>query len=284
MINFLSYALISFSPLFLITFGTLISEYAGVTAVFADGIINLTAFLFFAFSLFSGNLAAGAAAALSISVVLMYAFAVFAQRTQANPFLVGLSVNLFASGLSSLLSSLWFGTRSVAAEYLTGTNIFNASSVRFSRYPASVLCLAASTLIIVFLYRSAWGLRTRVVASNGDLLQARKIPIDRYRSIAWCLSALCAGIGGIIYVLKLSAFVPNISAGKGWIALAAVFLGNKNIAKTAAALSVFTAAEYAAAKLQLFPNGFPPSLLTSLPYAAALILFVLLPQEKKRKS
>ena len=89
MINFLSYALISFSPLFLITLGTLISEYAGVTAVFADGIINLTAFLFFAFSLFSGNLAAGAAAALSISVVLMYAFAVFAQRTQANPFLVG---------------------------------------------------------------------------------------------------------------------------------------------------------------------------------------------------
>ena len=46
MINFLSYALISFSPLFLVTLGTLISEYAGVTAVFADGIINLTAFLF----------------------------------------------------------------------------------------------------------------------------------------------------------------------------------------------------------------------------------------------
>ena len=94
MSGFFASIFMSASPLILITAGALVSEYAGVTAVFADGIINLTAFLFFAFAVFTKNLVLAAAAAVSVSVLLMHGAAVFTHKTTANPFLTGLSVNL----------------------------------------------------------------------------------------------------------------------------------------------------------------------------------------------
>lgn len=277
MSGFFASIFMSASPLILITAGALVSEYAGVTAVFADGIINLTAFLFFAFAVFTKNLVLAAAAAVSVSVLLMHGAAVFTHKTTANPFLTGLSVNLFASGASSLLSYTWFGTRGVAAEYITGTSVFSEASIRFSRMPAALLCWACAALVAVFLYKTVRGMHIRITGDAPDVLRARHISVERCKTSAWRISALCAGGAGIVYCLKLSAFVPNISAGKGWLALAAVFLGRKSLWGSCAAVIVFSAAEYAANRLQIFSGKFPPSVLISLPYIAALLLFAVLP-------
>lgn len=280
--NALNYIFVSAAPLMLISIGVLVSEYAGVTAVFADGIINLTAFLFFAFAVFTENLVLSAALSLASAVLIMHALSLFVHKTHSNPFLAGLSVNLFAAGFSSLLSYMWFGTRGIAAEYVTGTGVFSDVSVSFSRLPAAVFAWIFSAALAFILYKTVWGMRIRITGESPEVLASRGIGVNAYKSSAWRISALCAGVSGIIYCLKLSAFVPNISAGKGWLALAAVFLGRKTVRGTFLAIIVFAAAEYAANRLQVFSKTFPPSVLISLPYIAAILLFALLPAGKKK--
>ena len=277
-----NYIFVSAAPLMLISIGVLVSEYAGVTAVFADGIINLAAFLFFAFAVFTKNLVLAAVLSLTASVIIMHLLSLFTHKTGANPFLAGLSVNLFAAGFSSLLSYMWFGTRGIAAEYVTGTGVFSDFSVSFSHLPAAVLAWIFSACIAVILYKTVWGMRIRITGESPEVLAARGIGSNTYKSSAWRISALCAGAAGIVYCLKLSAFVPNISAGKGWLALASVFLGRKTVRGTFLAVIVFSAAEYAANRLQIFSKTFPSSVLISLPYIAAILLFALLPAEKRK--
>ena len=280
--NALHYIFVSAAPLMLISIGVLVSEYAGVTAVFADGIINLAAFLFFAFAVFTEHLALSAALSVASAVLIMHALSLFVHKTHSNPFLAGLSVNLFAAGFSSLLSYLWFGTRGIAAEYVTGTGVFSDVSVGFSRLPAAVFAWTFSAAVAFILYKTVWGMRIRITGESPEVLAARSICAQKYKNSAWRISALCAGASGIIYCLKLSAFVPNISAGKGWLALAAVFLGRKTVRGTFLAVIVFSAAEYAANRLQIFSKTFPPSVLISLPYIAAILLFALLPAGKRK--
>jgi len=278
-----NYIFISAAPLMLISIGVLVSEYAGVTAVFADGIINLAAFLFFAFAVFTKNLVLSAAVSLAFALLIMHALSLFVHKTHSNPFLAGLSVNLFSAGFSSLLSYVWFGTRGIAAEYVTGTGVFSDVSVQFSRLPASVFAWIFSACIAFVLYKTVWGMRIRITGESPEVLAARGICAQKYKNSAWRISALCAGASGIVYCLKLSAFVPNISASKGWLALAAVFLGRKTVRGTFLAVIVFSAAEYAANRLQIFSKTFPPSVLASLPYLAAILLFALLPIGNGRK-
>ncbi len=74
--------------------------------------------------------------------------------------------------------------------------------------------------------------------------------------------------------------MPNISSGKGWIALAVVFLGHKNIFGVVLATLLFAAAEYASNRLQGL-NIIKPAMLLAMPYIFALLLFAVVPSKKR---
>jgi simple sugar transport system permease protein len=69
------------------------------------------------------------------------------------------------------------------------------------------------------------------------------IKSNRYRFIAFLISGFCCGIGGSMLTINLGAFVPNITAGKGWIALVVIFLGNRRPLGLFAAALVFGLSE-----------------------------------------
>lgn len=113
MSNALPEILIMAAPLLFATLGALTTEYAGVLAVFMDGAINLSAFLCIAVTAATGSPLLGFAAASVGTVLFVLAAAFFTEATGANPFLSGLSLNLFATGLTSFFSVSLFGTRGV---------------------------------------------------------------------------------------------------------------------------------------------------------------------------
>ncbi len=92
--------LISAAPSLLAAMGALVSEYAGVMAVFLEGVINLGAFFCFALTAVTGSAAAGAAGSLSVCTLIIFLVSVFTEKTKANPFLTGLAVNLLSSDYS----------------------------------------------------------------------------------------------------------------------------------------------------------------------------------------
>lgn len=266
--------LISAVPLLLASSGALVSELAGVMAVFIDGIINLSAFLFYLCTDISNSAIVGAFFSCLVCIILLWVVSIFTEKTGANPFLAGLALNLFSTGIISLLSSIIYKTQGV----LSASAVLHSGSAQFSR---SVLTPSAYVLVLsaaILLQTSKIGRRLRITGSDPDVLYKRGLSPAFYRTLSWILSGFFASLAGIFLVLKVSSFVPNISSGRGWIALAVVFLGRKKSIGIILAVLIFAAGEFLSNVLQ--GGSVPSGLLIALPYAIALILFILIPSKK----
>lgn len=267
----------SSAPLLLASFGGLVSEYAGRMALFLDGVINLAAFFCFAFVTLTGSLPAGIFLSVSSCILLILATEAAARRLHADPFLTSLALNLFCSALATALSARFFGTQGIL------------TSPEFSFSPEAVR--RYSTVSALLLFGAGWGflkwtrtgLYLRITGSDADVLEARGVSPDFCRTLSWGTAAFYAAGAGCILSLTLSSYVPNISSGRGWTALAAVFLGKKNAAAVGAAAVIFSAAEYAASNIQNITNAVPASVLISFPYFAALLLIFILPGRSRHQ-
>ncbi len=264
LLSILSYA----CPLILSSLGALFTEYAGCLALFLDGLISFSAFLFYAFTLASGSPVAGALLACLTSVIITLGFSLLVERFQANSFIAAIAMNLLFAALTSCFSSIFFGTRGVLA----------AEGFYFSEGTARAATLAVSTLLaafaVYFLGYSRPGLYIRVTGSDAEVLKAKGVEPGHIRSLSWSLAALYGSWAGIFLAMRLSSFVPNISSGRGWMALAAVFLGKKKPLRIIAAVLIFCLADIFSANIQNYISGIPSSFLLSLPYLVSLLLIL----------
>lgn len=267
------------APLLYATLGALVTDHAGVLAVFLDGAITFSAFVCVAVASATGSPALGALAAAASSVLLLALIARFNETTGANPFITGLAFNLLAAGLTSWLSVVIFGTRGVVAlppapgqQAAFGATLFGAL---FTALP-----FAAAGALAFVLRRTTFGLALRATGSDPDFLAVRGLKPARYRIASWCLAALFASAAGSTLALGLGAWVPNISAGRGWTALAACYLGNRNPIACIGACLLFSLAEYLSNALQ-GTGAVPATLILGFPYVLALVAFIAIPARKK---
>lgn len=264
------------SPLLLLTIAGLISEYSGRMALFLDGVINLGAFLFYAFTVKIGMWQVALAASIACCTIFIFAAEKIASKLNANMFLVSLALNIFCTAIVSLLSNIIFGTRGV----------LYSESFKFipqnARLYTSITCLLLSILAIIFLKHTRLGLSIRISGSDREVLDGKGISSSRIQTLSWCLTAAAASFIGCSMAMRLSSFVPGMSGGRGWTALAAVFLGKKNPVLVLLAVAIFAVGEFLSTYLQnvsAFAN-IPSSILLSLPYLIALLLIIIIPKKK----
>ena len=259
-------------PLILYSFGALFSEFAGVLAVFADGVINFGAFLSYAFTVYSGNAVAGVFASCFVCTVSVLGFAWITEKTKMNPFLSATALNLLFSSLCSVFSSLLFKTRGVLVENPLVQNVTHAKTVIL------ILALFIVILSMCFLFKTPHGLYLRITGSDSDVLEVKGISPSSLRIYAWGITAFFCALAGGILAVRINSFVPNISAGRGWIALAAVFLGRKKVLWVTLSVCVFCAADYFGINLQAI---LPSTAMNAVPYFAALLFLAFVPAKKK---
>lgn len=250
-------------PLILASLGATFSEFAGCLAIFLDGIMNLCGFFTYAFTVFTGSLFAGSIISLTICTGLtaLCSWAVF--KWKMNPFLSATALNLFFGSLISFFSNMFFGTRGV----LTSQGFHFPSYAKILLILITMLLLAASWF---FLFKTKAGLYLRISGSDADVLESRGVNVDLCRILAWTLAAIFAGLSGICLLLKVGSFVPNLSAGRGWIALAAVFMGRKNLFKVSLSVILFCILDYITIALPGFTQALPNGVLLALPYIVCL--------------
>ncbi|QTQ13571.1 ABC transporter permease [Treponema parvum] len=270
------YGIISLSaPLLLASMGALISERSGGMALFLDGTINLAAFLCLAGTALSKNFIGGIALSLTFCTAFILLFALAAEKFRANRFLAALALNLICSALTSILSSVFFKTRGI----ITHPDFyFSAVKTRLVTTASAYLMFLLGWAAMKF---TRQGLYIRISGSDAPVLRARGINVSHVRLWAWAAAAVFGSAAGCILSMRLSSFVPNISSGTGWTALAAVFLGKKNTYAILAAVLIFAAAQYVANNLQNFSvfGSVPAAFLLALPYISALVMIVLAPKK-----
>jgi simple sugar transport system permease protein len=127
-------------------------------------------------------------------------------------------------------------------------------------------------LAALIVERTPIGLRLRASGLSAGAAVERGIHPARYREGAWAAGALLAALAGAALTFRVGAYAPGGVAGRGWISLAAVYLGFRRVWGVAAAALVIALAEHAGMGAQLF-GALPATILLGLPSALALLLY-----------
>jgi simple sugar transport system permease protein len=253
--------LIAASPLLFAALGALFTELAGALGIFIEGFMGIGAFFAYVFLVKTGSVAAACCLTALLGAGLGWALARFITVSGADPFIVGLALNLAAGGATTSLSEVWFGTKGV----LRHTGIQTAGALPIFVLIA-VICYA---LAGVFVYRTRPGLRLRAGGLSPKAALERGVSVRRYQEGAWMIAGLLAAVSGVCLTLRVGAYTPGGVSGRGWIALAAVYLGFRTVGGTALAALVFALAEYAGIRLQSI-RSLPATALLGIPSALAL--------------
>jgi simple sugar transport system permease protein len=256
-------------PILLAALGGLLTERAGVLNIGLEGLILVGAFAGLAGANLTGSLAAGLVFGAGAGLLLAALYSVACIELRANIFVAGLATNLLAAGIVPYLSALFYGTKGVVR--LAFEPGFASVAGISIMVPVSI---GLALLVSLALFRSPFGIRLRAVGGNPSALVARALSPNRYRRAAMLLSGVFAGVAGAEVSLRLGVYLPNISAGRGWIALVAIFLGVRHPIGVVGAAAVFAFFESFAGAAQGFTQ-IPGTLLLGLPYLITLLAMVL---------
>ncbi|MDR2758486.1 MAG: ABC transporter permease [Spirochaetaceae bacterium] len=276
--------LTSATPLLLAGLGALFTELSGALGIFIEGFMVLGSFFAWILAVNSGSVWRGTLLTALFGALAGWALARFVRKTKANPFIAGLALNLAAGGVTDSLSRAWFGTKGVlrAPELSIPGPVFlplidkipGIGKILSGQLPFTYLAWMLIILGGLLIGKTPLGLRLRAAGRSPLAAEERGLHPAWYREGAWAAAAFLACLAGASLSFRVGAYTPGGVAGRGWIALAAIYLGFRTVRGTAAAALVFALAEYAGLGLQGL-GAVPATVLLGLPSALALLLYTL---------
>ena len=275
------------TPLVWAAIGGLYSERSGVINVALEGLMLAGAFTAAAVTFYAGNPWIGLGAAMLAAGLVASLMAVACIRFKANEVVTGTGVNIMFLGLPAMLSGALF-LSSGATPQLPKEQLMPALAQLVPGLPQwriltdvsviSVLALVAVVVTRYVLYRTPFGLRLRSVGENPEAADAAGVPVNRIRYACVVLSGVLAGIGGAyISIGQSSLFTRNMTAGRGFIALAALIFGKWRPVQTMLACLLFGFTDALTIQMQgvaKLPSGedIPVQFVQMMPYIVTIIV------------
>lgn len=252
-------------PYALAAMGGALSERSGVINIALEGILLMGAFGAAVGAYDSGGstaVALGYALAAGVGTAALYGLATVTFR--ADQIVSGVAINTLALGLTPYLLKVFYNSSSNSPAIPGfGGNLFAT--------PMFYLALALVVVVHVALTRTAWGLRVRAVGDHPEAAHSLGVSVAAIRWQAVLASGVLAGLGGAWLSLSGSGFVAGMSAGRGYIALAAVIMGSWRPLWACAASLLFGFAEALELQLQMFDMGIPNEITQTFPYVLTMV-------------
>jgi simple sugar transport system permease protein len=276
-------AILISTPLLFAALGGLYTELAGMLNIALEGMLLAGAFTAIAAVSMTGSFTAGICAAIAASGALAFLTAFSAIKLKSNVFISGLAANLLAGGMVTVMSQIFFKTRGVVVlreiKRLPAVNIPLLKNIPYagkiisghSLYLYAALLLLLVSFIVI--YKTPFGYRLRSSGKNADVLYSLGINYNFYRYAAFIISGICCGIGGSFLSLNLGAYVPNMSAGRGWIALVIILLGMGRPVGVLAGVLIYSLAEAVSNYIQGMAN-MPLEIVLAIPYIVTLTAII----------
>jgi simple sugar transport system permease protein len=271
------------TPLLLAATGGLFTELSGMLNIALEGLLLTGAFAAVAAAHYTGSLALGLLTAILASLLLAALLGWATLTLRSNVFITGLAANLFAAGITVVLSHHLFGTRGVVvSENIPRLPSLDIPLIRNIPLAGDLvsghsffvyLSWALLFLAWLTLFKTPFGFRLRACAKHSPALISLGLKPGAYRFTAFLISGLSCGAGGAFLSLNLGAFVPNMSSGKGWIALVVIFLGGRKPLGILIAAFVFGLAEAFSNRAQGLLN-IPADFILALPYVFTLAVMI----------
>ncbi len=227
------------TPFLLAAAGGLLTELSGALTIALEGFMLIGAFSGVVFAHLLGSTTAGIIAGAVASMLFALVYGGVTYYLKANIFIAGLAANLLASGLTAMLSFSFFGTKGVIHfADVEGLMVFN---VPFLGEYSSMVYLSWAVLFLIWfiLNKTPLGLRIRGTGFDSETIRSVGLKPDLYRLLSVIIAGLTCGLAGSMLSLSVSSFVPDMTAGRGWIALVVIYLGNRTITGVLAASFIF---------------------------------------------
>ncbi|GAB6070610.1 ABC transporter permease [Thiomicrorhabdus hydrogeniphila] len=271
------------TPLLLTALGELISEKSGVLNLGLEGMMIVGAVVAFATVTYTGSATLAVISAALAGMAMALIFGILTLSLQSNQVATGLALTIFGLGLSSLLGSDLVG---VAYEGLPKLNIEFLSQIPFFGnvlFSHDILIYFSLIMVYVsywFLNKTRYGLILRAVGESHDAAHAIGYPVIKIRYMAVLYGGAMSGLAGAYLSLSYSPmWADNMTAGRGWIAVALVVFAMWMPSRILMGAYMFGGITI----LQLHGQGLgisiPSEFFSMLPYLATIIVLVIISKQ-----
>jgi ABC-type uncharacterized transport system permease subunit len=269
------------TPILLAALGELLVEESGIINVGIEGAMLAGAFFALSGVYFTGSIAVGLTCGIAAAIAINAMLGVLLINLAVNQVVAGTALNIFAAGITGVFYRKFFGItgkafivsplHSLALGPLARIPFFGA--MLFDQSPLVYLAFLLVPVFAWLIRRTRYGLRIRAAGERPEAADALGLGVYALRWQTLIVSGVLTGLAGAFLTLAYAnTFVENISAGRGFVALAVVILGQRNSWGVAAASILFGAAMALQFGLQALGTAVPYQLFLALPYALTLIV------------
>jgi ABC-type uncharacterized transport system permease subunit len=273
-------------PTALAAVGETVSERAGVLNLGLEGMLLSGALASFLMAYYVGSVALGTLAGVAIGVALGALMAFLSVTLRTEQIINGIAIVLLAQGLTAFIFEKLFGGEEQPT--IAGIpdidvpllhEIPGVGPVLFEQNVLFYVSIVLALGVWLLLTRTRFGLSVRAVGESPEAADAAAVSVARTRWLALLICGGMAGMGGAVLVLgQLNLFETNVSAGRGWIAVALVIFGRWNPLLVLGGALLFGFTDALQIRVQAVSGGsassVPTEIFGALPYVVTLTVMV----------
>ena len=268
------------TPLLLAATGELVTEKSGVLNLGIEGMMLVGAVIGFAVTMTTGSTILGIAAGALAGAALAFAFAILTQLLLANQVATGLALAILGTGLSALIGKSYVGVALTPLPKLTLPILSSLPFIGPILFHQDFLVYASFALVggvSWFLYRTHAGLVLRAIGDSHEAAHAIGYRVVAIRFAAILFGGLCSGLAGAYMSLSYTPmWAENMTAGRGWIALALVVFASWRPWRALAGALLFGGVAVLALAFQGLGVPIPAQALNAAPYLTTILVLVFL--------
>ncbi len=273
------------TPLVVAALGELVTERAGVLNLGVEGMMVMGAVGAFAVTQITGSPYIGLLAGIACGALFSLLFGFLTLTLVANQVATGLALTLLGLGASGMLGESYVGAAGIKLQPIAIPLLSDIPFLGPVLFRQDIIFYLSVALVIGvnwFLFRSRTGLKLRAIGDNHASAHALGIHVIRTRYLAVLFGGACAGLAGAqLSLIYTPQWVENMTAGRGWIALALVVFASWRPWRVLAGGYLFGAVSIGQLHAQAMGVGIPSQFLSALPYAATIVVLVIISHNRR---
>lgn len=280
LIALLAAAIVAGTSILFAALGEIMAEKSGILNLGVEGMMLVGAVLGFIFTVKTGNHWYGVLAAMLGGGLMASIHAFISVTLRGNQVVSGLALTIFGTGISGFIGKSYLGMpisdsfKTVAIPLLQDIPVLG--TVLFQQDALVYLSLFMAFVFWYILFKSRWGLNIRAVGENPAAADAVGISVSRVRYLCTIVGGMMAGIGGAYLSLAYApSWQENMTAGRGWIAVALVIFALWNPLRGVLGSYLFGGVEAFTFRMQTAGISISPFFLSMLPYILTILVLII---------
>ncbi len=270
------------TPILLAAIGELVTQRAGIWNMGIEGTMLMGVFVAYIVATATGSLWLAVFAAMMAGALVGLLTAFMTATMRVDHFITGLGINLLSAGLTLFWFRIYIagrpqptfdGFENVAIPVLS--SIPYLGEILFNQRAITYFAFLAVPAVWFLLFKTRLGLEIRCLGENPKALDIKGLNVTIRQYVAIIIGSVMTGLGGGFLMLGYSdRFLPDLSAGRGWLALVAIIAGNWMPKGVLAAVLVFALLESIATHIQVLGIDVPHQIFLALPYLASIFILM----------